>query len=356
MERQIAAMLECMARGNPVYLPSKFWERYNAKNQQELDSQGFENLKRTVATNYFTWVVDRTHEQFRFLRRHTRLRDWPAILWGAGRADPGVALPPARQRQLAVLVRMLWKFAERRDPDRLLARLAEPEVGNPFPIRLGARLISQDLANAVLEYGAIREHFRPGAGERPVICELGAGYGRNAYVFAHAVPQAKYVIVDIPPALHVAERYLSEVLPGRRVFGFRCFEDFESVREEFESADLAFLLPHQAELLPAKSVDLFVNISSLHEMTMEQIGAYFGLVDRTTRGFFYTKQWYVSENPDDGIRVRHTDYPVPGRWRQLFHRPAPVQRSFFEAMYALPREAPVASSATPAASVQAVAL
>jgi hypothetical protein len=107
------------------------------------------------------------------------------------------------------------------------------------------------------------------------------------------------------------------------------------VEKEFNDADIIFLLPHQAEMLPAKSVDLFINISSLHEMKIEQIHAYFKLIDKLTKGFFYSKQWWVSHNPADGITITPREYPVPQNWKQLYLRSAKVQSYFFEVMYAL---------------------
>ena len=36
----------------------------------------------------------------------------------------------------------------------------------------------------------------------------------------------------------------------------------------------------------------------------------------------------------DGVCVRQSDYPYPARWRRVFERPHPIQRDFFEALYA----------------------
>jgi hypothetical protein len=91
-------------------------------------------------------------------------------------------------------------------------------------------------------------------------------------------------------------------------------------------------------MLPAKSVDLFINISSLHEMKIDQIHAYFKLIDRLTHGFFYSKQWWVSHNPADEITITPKEYPVPHNWKQLYLRAANVQTYFFEAMYAISQE------------------
>lgn len=334
MDSVLEEMSRCLERGDRTYLPSRFWEKFNDHNVQQLASDGYENFKRTVAGNYFTWPVGLRTDQFRYLLRRTSPAAWPSMLRGLLTYDGTVPATRRQQFVLHMFTVMIWKFAEKYDREGLLQRMEEPVEGNPRKILLGSRMISQDLANSVLEYYSIRSHFEVEANARATICELGAGYGRNAYVFAKALPRCRYVVVDIPPALYVAQRYLSSVLPNRKVFGFRCFEEYRAVETELEEADLVFLLPHQAALLPKKSVDLFINISSLHEMTLNQIDAYLKLVDRLTSGFFYTKQWFVSRNPSDNLTIRHTDYPIPAHWRELYLRPAKVQTTFFEAMYA----------------------
>ncbi len=333
MNEILKSMSDCLRQGPPVYLPSKFWEEFNEKNIGQLDSEGIQNFKRTLALNYFTWVIGKSDQQFRNLLRHTKPADWPSVVSGVWDHDASCSLTRRQQLSYGLFTRMLWRFAERFDSERILQRVSEPLEGHPFKIHLDGRLISQDLANSVLEYYSMRERWRHGVSEKPSICELGAGYGRNAYVFLKHLPRCKYIIVDIPPALGVSQHYLSSVLPDKKIFSFRCFKHFGEIDREFLNSDVAFLLPHQAEMLPPKTVDLFVNISSLQEMTREQIHAYFRLIDRLTRGFFYSKQWLVSRNPADNITITAEDYPVPPNWRELYHRKAKVQSYFFEAMY-----------------------
>jgi putative sugar O-methyltransferase len=335
MNAILKSMFDCIAQGNKTYLPSKFWEALNEKNTNQLESDGMKNFKRTIAQNYFTWVVGRRNRQFRYLVKNTNFSAWPSILSGLLTYDRTSPLGKKQQKELDIFTRMLWRLAERNDAEGLLERIDEPAEGNPFKIYSKRKLISQDLANSILEYYSIREGFTVSNSEKVTICELGAGYGRNAYVFLKAFQKCKYIIVDIPPALHVAQHYLTSVFRDKRIFTFRCFDNFSDVEKEFNESDVAFLLPHQAELLPGKSVDLFINISSLGEMKTDQIHAYFKLIDNLTRGFFYTKQWRVSSNYDDGIIVAAKDYPVPARWQELYHRNAKVQTDFFEAMYAL---------------------
>jgi putative sugar O-methyltransferase len=329
-------MLDCLERGNRVFHPSAYWRALNEQNIRQLDEQGIGNIKRTLAQNYFTWVIGWAHEQFRFLVRHTRLGDWPRILRNLRWQSDGSGLSRIKWAQLQIFTLMLWAFAKRRDHAAALEQRVEPTVGNPFPITLDGRLISQDLANASLEVNAILEKFSPPRDAPFRVCEIGAGYGRDAYLFLSMFPRSSYVIVDIPPALFVSQAYLKTLFPDRRFFLFTPADDITPLVPDILASDCVFLLPHQATQLPRGVVDLAVNISSLQEMTLPQIHAYIDLIDNLTAGFFYTKQWVVSRNPHDGIVVHHDDYPIPSRWRPLFDRTAPVQTSFFEAMYEIP--------------------
>jgi len=329
-------MFDCLAQGDPVYLPSRFWTKLNDRNLAQLRSYGIDNFKRTLARNYFTFLPGIINNQFRFLLRHTRLRDWPSLVRDFPPFDPAWGLTRIQQRELVVFTRMLWLYARAHDPRGLLRAIREPSSGNPFPIRLDGMPISQDLANSVLEYYSMAGAIGMTADAPITICELGAGYGRNAYVFLNALPNCRYIIIDIPPALYVSQRYLAPLFPERKVFKFRRFDNNTGAQAELDASQLAFLLPHQAELLPQKSVNLFINISSLHEMRPDQIRAYFALIDRVTRGHFYSKQWLVSKNREDGLLIRREDYPVPPHWSCRFARRAAVQAAFFEALYAIP--------------------
>ncbi len=195
---------------------------------------------------------------------------------------------------------------------------------------LGSSSSPEDLCHSVEERASILE----GLAGRPLrsVLELGAGYGRLAYVLLRAQPRTRYTIVDIPPALYLSQRYLSDVLPDRRVFRFRPFVDHAAVADEMAASDLVFLEPQQLELLPDRSFDLGATISTLHEMRPDQISQYIRQLDRLCDSV-YTKQWRRFHNRRDGVVIRASDYPIPDRWPPVFHRPPIFPRSFFEALY-----------------------
>jgi putative sugar O-methyltransferase len=329
------AMAEEMKAAPEVVQPSKFWQDLNRRHLERTASTGIENFKRTLAKDYFTWMrVLPWDSQIRFLVSQLPIT---ATL----RAALGVVFP-FKHRHIPVLegfalnflTRLVWQYAQREAPEEIAA-LMEPSIGNPPDIRIGGRLISQDLANSILEFKSFE------AVAAGTICELGGGYGRNTFVVSSLKPNVKYIMVDISPALGVAQEYLSATFPDRKHFCFRPFDDFEAVRAEFEAASFAFLLPHQLSLLPDDSIDLFVNISSLHEMRLDQIEHYLAEIFRLVRpnGHFYLKAWKTSKIPFEGIVVRESDYALE-RWNQVYRRTPRIQSRFFETLLQKPDTIP----------------
>lgn len=327
-------MFSALRGARPEVLPSKYWEELNKTNLEQLSVHGYESFKRTLALNYFTFIVSRKDVQFRFLQEH--LPSWVVARCAAASAlrgsHPGLLWKQSLLYTYHTL--LIWAYVRRTVPGGIPSGLSEPEEGGPFRIHSGRKLISQDLANSLLEYQSITEPLA-GSGELKTVMELGAGYGRTAFVFLRLMPSVRYVVVDIPPALYVAERYLSSQFKDRKIFPFRQFSSYNEIREEFESAQIAFLLPNQAEMLPDRSVDLTVNISSLHEMRMDQVRYYFDQIERLTQRWFYLKEWKMSRNPFEKEQFGENDYPTRPGWQRIYHRECRVQTEFFEAMYRL---------------------
>jgi len=331
---EIESMFDEFPKYRAEILPSKYWEELNRKNLQQLVDSSYENFKRTLARNYFTWIVNPWNKQMRFLMGEAGFLQSIKIFFGALTSPRHDLLKRKHTIYYNLLTNLLWSYVEKNDTDGNLKKLHEPLEGNPLEVLRDGQLISQDLANSLIEYEAI---LHPDLDRREVrtVLELGPGYGRTAHVFLTLQPGCRYILVDIPPALYVAQRYLTAIFPERKVFGFRPFEEFSDVQEEYDNADIIFLTPNQLELLPDKSVDLFINISSLHEMRMDQIRYYFGEIERLTRKYFYFKQWKETTVPFENETIREADYPVRDDWQLLYRQQCAVQHKFFEALYAL---------------------
>jgi len=326
-----------------IVQPSDFWRSLNERNTRQLDDVGFARFKRTVNQNYFSWVPHALRDdQLRAMSiawlRHpegnplsARLGDVSTLEAGADRSNP---FRLARARRIhAVFLGLLWEYVHRHDRRGILDRLEEPALGDPVIATYRGRRISQDLCNSVHELYSATAALPSGEPGPGGVLELGGGYGRVAWVFLEEFPGVRYVMCDIPPALGVAQQYLTTLFPDRRTFRFRHFDSHAEVADELAEARLVFLTPNQLEILEPLGVDLFINISSLHEMRPEQIAYYLGQVDRHTAGCFYTKQWQTWRNPDDDVVIDRAKYPIPPSWRTIYSREHPIQTAFFDALY-----------------------
>ncbi len=319
MDPVLEEMIRVYHSGRQDARSSLYWQELNRKNIAQLQTHGYENFKQTVARNYFTWVGGPWDPQVRYF-----VKSLPLTLvlkaFGSALVSGRHALFTTKESIVYNFTTLLlWHHLQRREAGKILAQLAEPEAGNPPAIRVGGRNVSQDLLHSALEYQAILEGVGDPGRIRTVI-ELGAGYGRTAYVIMKMRPEWRYVVVDIPPALYLSQRYMCAQFPKRRVFRFREFQAYRDIAKEFEAADLAFLLPDQLELLPDKAAELFLAIDCLHEMRPEQINAFFSTIDRLTRGWLYFRCWKETRIPYDNVTLKEADYPVRLHWRKIFWR------------------------------------
>jgi hypothetical protein len=140
--------------------------------------------------------------------------------------------------------------------------------------------------------------------------EIGAGYGRTAFALLGVYPHARYTIVDIEPALSLSRWYLSSLFPDR---------------------DITFLEADKATTATLGDVDLALSISSLQEMTHEQVRHYLDLLDEGVEGTVFLKQWRRWTNPVDGVVLDFDEYPVPKQWQEVFRETSPVQTAFVQA-------------------------
>jgi len=334
--------------GPEIFHASLFWEKINQLNIEWLKREGLDNFKRTVNNNYFNWMVSTRSVYFRNVSRNffsTAIRH-PRKLLSALFANVGGNMrhktylsdnvePNYLQRKIyAWYLLFLYEFVTQRDEFGLFAKLEEPSVGNPITINLHGKRVSQDISNSYMEYSYIRHSLGNDFSGIKTIAEIGGGYGRLSYLFRllHGSQGVKIVLIDLPPALFVAQWYLGKVFPEAKVMNYRHFTDFSEIEEDFTNSSVCFLLPHQLELLPDDKLDLLINVSSLQEMSRAQINHYYELVDKKTR-YFYTKQWVIWENSEDSMSVPAVIYPTKPHWQLVKARLNPVHSEFFEAMF-----------------------
>lgn len=324
----------------PIYRPSRFWINLNMTHNQQINDSGLENFKRSINGKYFGfgWNIFAIliHESLPILYSLVRLNFKPYI---SGKFEEYNLNFRGEVKKFNLLTSFLYKtyvcslfdYVSKIDRLKIFDKISEPKVGNPFLIKYRGKKISQDLCNSVHEfYSATKSQT---LSEIKSVSEIGAGYGRLAYVFLKMLPKINYTVIDIPPALFVSQWYLSKVFPKDKIFFYKRFKSYRQIKKEFESARIRFLMADQIELLPNKSFDLMINVSSLHEMKRNQIKNFINHMDRLTHGFCYIKEWYRSMTKDN-LWIKQKEYPIPKRWKIVkFRFPHPIQTWFFDALY-----------------------
>ena len=151
----------------------------------------------------------------------------------------------------------------------------EPQLLGGFGFPYGDGLFNIDTlkfyeATIALQRGAVLGDLRQ-SGERPVVWEIGAGWGGMAYTLKTLCPHVTYVITDLPELFLFSAVYLQSAFPQARV-GFYG----DAPLEELMRMDLDFLFtPHTAlKELALPRLDLTVNMVSFQEMTGDQVADY----------------------------------------------------------------------------------
>ena len=256
------------------------------------------------------------------------------------------AWEPVHTRMTEALYHLYWSSLEKRDVWGVLGTLEEPELGEGDGLLYRGRRVSIDLLQSIDEFYSLREAFGFDRDDSVVFCELGAGYGRLAHVVLTVMPQARYVIFDLPESLLLAEYYLTTLHPAMTTA--LCPESARVVRDPdaFFRHRLVFGLPGLLREVPRGAIDIFVNIYSFMEMRAAQVEEYFRIIEDRRVAAVYLKQNKQAANPFDRSVTTEDTYPIRAAWSKCYHRTAMLYDHVFEAAYWLrsPSETTVASA------------
>lgn len=311
--------------------PSNCWALLASKNCGQLLDHGYLNFKRTIGLNYFNFLIQEGDVQIKSIEALLPSSTLALCRKQASSIPHDPAIKLKDQFPYNYFVLMLWEYVKKIDKRNYLSKVSEPQEGNPILVCANGECMSQDLANSLIEYYSMEEVVS--FDNISTVLEIGAGYGRNAYVTLKLNPKIQIFVVDIWPALYIAQRYLSTVFENHNIFQVNDFVCYDDVKDQIENASIIFLLPHQLALLPDKKIDLTMNISSFGEMDVDQINWYFSQIERLTSQYFYTKQWNNSPNPFDNLSINKNDYPYSLLWKEIFSRNCAVQTDFFESLF-----------------------
>lgn len=204
------------------------------------------------------------------------------------------------------------KLAALRDEDR--AGLFVPESPNlgGFGHDVGGALVNLDTLKfyecmIALEKAGFLEGVRsPGSG-RPIVVEIGAGWGGFAYQFKTVFPHVTYVIVDLPQSLLFSATYLKTMFPAANVYEYDPGAAVEP--EAPEHWDLVFLPSWALGQIAQWRPDLAVNMVSFQEMRADQVDRFAALLHGMGCSRLYSLNRDRSPHNSEIVSVRRSLEP-----------------------------------------------
>jgi putative sugar O-methyltransferase len=164
-----------------------------------------------------------------------------------------------------------------------------PRLGG-FGHEIGGQLVNLDTLRyyeclIAMDRAGFLDPFRGGATDRPLLLEIGGGWGGFAYQFKCLHPGACYVIVDFPEALLFSAVYLTTMFPDASILTVGPASD---PGRDWRGHDFVFVPHYLFHRMRLPSVDLAVNIASFQEMTTAQVEGYVAGLTKAGCGRLYS--------------------------------------------------------------------
>ncbi len=198
-------------------------------------------------------------------------------------------------------------------PSADLKELDAPRVGNPFGYCLNGFV----LLEPVFEYNFQAHNFDKLLTDvrKPVVIEIGGGFGGLAHHLLRCRPSIKYIGFDLPENLLIQTYYLSCLFPNARIAVYQP-GGRPLTLEELDNYDIVLLPNFELERTDSLIADLIINVRSLAEMSYATIAEYFAQIDRLGRLFFFHENIYKPRQ-DSFFGVPSTSFPSLQNFTQI---------------------------------------
>ena len=301
--RSFRKMKQDQKEASDIYRPSSMWQELLDDNYSYLT----EGLKKDDISKFHFFLSNfGTWEKYHGVESTTLIRD--------------SMKSPLRRQYLknVIFYQQLknWKwFYNNRKP---ISSLTYPTHGNQSGAYIDKTFVGIGSFFSEI-YGSILSGLLDDI-ERPVVAELGAGYGRFAYFTLRDMKNSCFIDFDLPETLCLAAYYLMKSWPNKRTL---LYGEGEYSTKALDRYDLVFMPSYEICKIDQNSVDLFMNNNSLGEMTKEAATNYIDYIAKSTKYFFHMNHdIYPNIYSDNNRGLLGNEYPVPmDKFKLLFRYP-----------------------------------
>jgi putative sugar O-methyltransferase len=275
---------------DPVFLPQGGWknviaESYSSLNegQTTADRESFHFF----LANFGTW------------RHATGITESHKL--------HAIAASPSRRLHFEqqVMAEQLWWWDQFERQQRDLSALSLPRFGNQCGVLVDGHFLSVDSVASDVDARLIAGVL---VKERPVLAELGGGFGRLAYFISRHRSDFRYIGLDLPECLCCASYYLMQAFPDKR---FLLYGEGELSPRAWAEYDFVMLPSFTIRTLPDDSVDLFLNENSLGLMTPAACRYFVQQIGRMAKSFWHRNHEVRRNRFADGTTsLVNQEYPV----------------------------------------------
>ena len=161
-----------------------------------------------------------------------------------------------------------------------LARLAGPGIGNPFGVSIQGALVR---TGAEYQHYCAHKLLNLLNSERPVVAEIGGGYGGMAYYLLRDGEQITYLDFDVPETIALTSYYLLRAFPSLR---FLLYGENELRKESVGTSDVVLMPLFTMAKMPAGSVDAMFSSHAMSDLSPDAMAEYLNCITRMTKNYF----------------------------------------------------------------------
>ncbi len=196
---------------------------------------------------------------------------------------------------------------------RSLSALTIPRFGNQGGVLVDGHFI---LPNSVFSECYVRLVAGFIDQQRPVIGELGGGFGRTCTFLKRQFPESTYVGFDLPECLACASYYLMQSFPEKR---FLLYGEGDLTAASIAEFDFILRPSFEISKIPDSSLDIFINENSLGMVPPDTCKFFVKEMCRTADAIWH-RNHEVRRNAtgNDSVSLINREYPFDrDRFREV---------------------------------------
>ena len=314
---------------------SKFWRKMIIDQLRLISAKGIKYSKDILDRNYFIWTHLNEHQ----IESACKLIEKNSINLNINMFKKYKNFSHEESINYNIILLILYENLKKRAVFKNLEKICKRNK-NYFKEKPSLKLdtinVSQDDINSLFEYEKIENILFSLKNTKKNFLEIGSGSGRTCQTILSLNENAKYIIVDIPPALNISYTNINGLFPEKKLFLGLEINNENDFLKYYEKNDLIFIFPHQIKYIPDKFVDISIAINCLHEMEEKTVKKYMKYFEKKSHSLYF-KVWENAGLPNSFYKYYSVhskkDYFINGQWQEIFKERCIFPSNFYQLGY-----------------------